>query len=68
MNCITLDETCPYCGEEIEDIAQYFSDESDPKFECPHCGELIQGYETVAYSLEQVTTTARSNQKEVQYA
>jgi hypothetical protein len=52
MQCTTND-TCPYCGKLIEDIEEYFSDQSDPKFECPKCGQTIQGAEVITYELFQ---------------
>jgi len=53
MQC-TTDDTCPYCGKPIEDIEEYFSDQSDLKFDCPKCGRLIQGTEVMTYELCQV--------------
>jgi endogenous inhibitor of DNA gyrase (YacG/DUF329 family) len=45
------DDTCPHCGKEIEDIEEYFSDQSDPKFDCPHCGKHVEGREVITYEL-----------------
>jgi len=50
MNC-TQDEACPYCGEEIEDLWEHFSDQSDPKFTCPHCNKRMEGKEIITYEL-----------------
>jgi hypothetical protein len=56
MQC-TKDETCPYCGKEIDDLWEYFSDQSDPKFDCPICGETITGHEVITYELCQVESS-----------
>ena len=45
------DDPCPYCEKAIEDLQDFFADESDPKFVCPHCKELIQGCEEIRYVL-----------------
>ena len=50
VNC-TFDDTCPHCSCVIEDLWEYFSDQSDPRFECPYCGKLIEGKEVITYRL-----------------
>lgn len=50
----TTDDTCPYCSKEIEDLQDYFSDQTDPKLDCPHCHKPIQGEEVITYQLCQV--------------
>lgn len=47
----TTDDTCPYCGTEIDDLWEHFSDQTDPKLDCPHCHKPIQGEEVVTYQL-----------------
>ena len=53
INC-TTDDTCPYCSKEIDDLWEYFSDQSDPKLDCPHCHMPIQGWEVITHQLCQV--------------
>lgn len=49
----TDDDTCPHCGQEIDDLYEYFSDQSDPKLDCPHCHQAIHGREVITYELSQ---------------
>jgi DNA-directed RNA polymerase subunit RPC12/RpoP len=53
MNC-TTDDTCPHCGKAIDDLWEFFSDQADPKLDCPHCSKPIQGQEVITYQLCQV--------------
>jgi hypothetical protein len=53
----TNDESCPHCGKEIDDLWEYFSDQSDPKLDCPHCSRPIQGQEVITYQLCQMEAT-----------
>lgn len=38
----SYDETCPHCGEKIDDIWEYFVNGwREVRDDCPHCGKPI---------------------------
>lgn len=55
---VTWDDTCPWCGEHIDELSDHFVGDGDAAFECPHCEKRISGeaHDTVEYRLERAAT------------
>ena len=51
-NVITIDETCPYCGQAIKNAMHYFAQSLYARFSCPFCARTIDGWINPIISLE----------------